>query len=172
VLYFLRLGTLGLATDRARGLMQRDPRGKERTGSRGKTIFRRPWPFPNCVQATGAQLAKVPWMVHSGTLGATLTGAAFVLPSFLMVLALASLYVHFGQLAWDPGDCSMASGACRSSRRSIGAEKRQNGQLISEDAGHGLSVVGVCSAAGDHDYLDTVGSRLVVRVVRIPSPCS
>src|SRR5262249_6665173 len=32
-----------------------------------------------------------------------LTGAAFILPSFLMVLGLASLYVHFGQLAWIQG---------------------------------------------------------------------
>src|SRR5262249_14930313 len=37
------------------------------------------------------------------TLGATLTGTAFILPSFLMVLGLASLYVHFGQLAWIQG---------------------------------------------------------------------
>ena len=32
-----------------------------------------------------------------------LTGVAFILPSFLMVLGLASLYVHFGQLAWIQG---------------------------------------------------------------------
>lgn len=38
--------------------------------------------------------------VRAGTLGATLTGALFVLPSFLMLLALAAIYVHYGQLAW------------------------------------------------------------------------
>jgi chromate transporter len=37
------------------------------------------------------------WL-HSGTLGSTLTGAAFILPSFVMVLGLAFLYVHFSQL--------------------------------------------------------------------------
>src|SRR5260370_15633892 len=41
--------------------------------------------------------------VRAGTLGATLTGAAFVLPSFLMVLALAALYVHYGRLPWIQG---------------------------------------------------------------------
>src|SRR5260370_3951881 len=41
--------------------------------------------------------------VRAGTLGATLTGAAFVLPSFLMVVALAALYVHYGRLPWIQG---------------------------------------------------------------------
>lgn len=35
-----------------------------------------------------------------GVLGATLVGLAFVLPSFLMVLALSALYVAFGGLPW------------------------------------------------------------------------
>src|SRR5260370_37826308 len=56
-----------------------------------------------CPGPVAAQLAKYLGWVHSGTLGATLTGAAFILPSFLMVLGLASLYVHFGQLAWIQG---------------------------------------------------------------------
>src|SRR5260370_22779911 len=56
-----------------------------------------------CPGPLAAQLAKYIGWVHSGTLGATLTGAAFVFPSFLMVLGLASLYVHFGQLAWIQG---------------------------------------------------------------------
>jgi chromate transporter len=50
-----------------------------------------------------AQLANYLGWVHSGTLGATLAGIAFVLPSLLMVLALATMYVHFGQLAWIQG---------------------------------------------------------------------
>jgi chromate transporter len=50
-----------------------------------------------------AQLANYLGWVHSGTLGATLAGIAFVLPSLLMVLALAAMYVHFGQLAWIQG---------------------------------------------------------------------
>src|SRR5438552_4704357 len=50
-----------------------------------------------------AQLANYLGWVHSGTLGATLAGIAFVLPSLLMVLALAAMYVHFRQLAWIQG---------------------------------------------------------------------
>ena len=36
-------------------------------------------------------------------MGATLTGAAFVLPSSLMVMALAAVCLHYGQLAWIQG---------------------------------------------------------------------
>jgi len=36
-------------------------------------------------------------------LGATLVGVAFVLPSFLMVLALSAAYVRFGGLRWMQG---------------------------------------------------------------------
>jgi chromate transporter len=50
-----------------------------------------------------AQLAMYLGWVHAGTFGATLTGLAFVLPSFLMVLILAALYVHFGQITWIQG---------------------------------------------------------------------
>jgi chromate transporter len=56
-----------------------------------------------CPGPLAAQLAKYIGWLHGGTLGATLTGVAFILPSFLMVLGLASLYVHFGQLAWIQG---------------------------------------------------------------------
>src|SRR5689334_8863028 len=47
-----------------------------------------------------AQLAIYLGYVRAGVKGATLVGAAFILPSFLMVLALASAYVRFGGLAW------------------------------------------------------------------------
>ncbi len=47
-----------------------------------------------------AQLAIYLGFVHYGVLGATLVGVAFVLPSFLMVLALGWAYVHFGGLSW------------------------------------------------------------------------
>src|SRR5258708_14364253 len=46
-------------------------------------------------------------MVRGGLGGAgwgeTATGIAFILPSFLMVLALAALYIHFGNLSWIQG---------------------------------------------------------------------
>ncbi|MBL8830636.1 MAG: chromate transporter, partial [Planctomycetaceae bacterium] len=47
-----------------------------------------------------AQLAIYLGFVHYGVLGATLVGVAFVVPSFLMVLALGWAYVHFGGLSW------------------------------------------------------------------------
>src|SRR5207302_2729341 len=50
-----------------------------------------------------AQLAMYVGWVRAGRIGATLAGIVFVLPSFLMVLLLAALYVHFGQLRWIQG---------------------------------------------------------------------
>jgi chromate transporter len=47
-----------------------------------------------------AQLAIYIGWVRGGVAGATLVGIAFVLPSFLMVLALSALYIHFHGLAW------------------------------------------------------------------------
>jgi chromate transporter len=47
-----------------------------------------------------AQLAIYLGYVHYGVLGATLVGIAFVLPSFLMVVALGWAYVQFGGLGW------------------------------------------------------------------------
>ena len=50
-----------------------------------------------------AQLAMYLGYVRAGILGATAVGVAFVLPSFLMVLALSAAYVRFGGLAWMQG---------------------------------------------------------------------
>lgn len=47
-----------------------------------------------------AQLAIYLGYVHYGVLGATLVGVAFVLPSFLMVLAIGWAYVLYGGLTW------------------------------------------------------------------------
>src|SRR3954469_10424696 len=38
--------------------------------------------------------------IRGGVLGATVSGLAFVLPSFVMVLALGWAYVHYGGLTW------------------------------------------------------------------------
>src|SRR5260370_29847681 len=43
-----------------------------------------------------AQLAMYLGYVRAGILGATLVGTAFVLPSFLMVLALSAAYMRYG----------------------------------------------------------------------------
>ncbi len=100
LLYFLRLGTLGFGGPIALvGYMQRDLVENRKWVSRRDYLeglaFSQLCPGP-----LAAQLAKYLGWLHSGTLGATLTGLAFVLPSFLMVLGLAALYVLFGQLAW------------------------------------------------------------------------
>src|SRR3974377_851424 len=50
-----------------------------------------------------AQLAIYLGFVHYHILGATLAGVAFVLPSFLMVVALGAAYVAYGGLAWMQG---------------------------------------------------------------------
>src|SRR5258708_14840684 len=47
-----------------------------------------------------AQLAIYLGYVHYGVVGATLVGVAFVLPSFLMVLALGWAYKEYGGLPW------------------------------------------------------------------------
>jgi len=47
-----------------------------------------------------AQLAMYLGYVRAGILGATLVGVAFVLPSFLMVLALSAAYMRYGGLNW------------------------------------------------------------------------
>src|SRR3954468_19043155 len=47
-----------------------------------------------------AQLSIYLEYVHYGILGATLVGVSFVLPSFLMVLALGWAYVTFGGISW------------------------------------------------------------------------
>jgi chromate transporter len=50
-----------------------------------------------------AQLAMYLGWVHGGSLGTTLAGIAFILRSFLLVLGLAALYTHYGQLSWIQG---------------------------------------------------------------------
>jgi chromate transporter len=103
LLYFLCLGTLGFGGPIAlAGYMQKDlVEERKWVSSEDYTeglAFSQLSPGP-----LAAQLAMYLGWVRAGTLGATLTGAAFVVPSFLMVLALAAIYVHYGQLAWIQG---------------------------------------------------------------------
>jgi chromate transporter len=103
LLYFLYLGTLGFGGPIAlAGHMQKDLVEERKWVSSGDyaegLAFSQLSPGP-----LAAQLAMYLGWVRAGTLGATLTGVVFVLPSFLMVLALAAVYVHYGQLAWIQG---------------------------------------------------------------------
>jgi chromate transporter len=50
-----------------------------------------------------AQLAIYLGYIRAGILGATAVGAVFVLPSFLMVLAISAAYVRIGGLPWMQG---------------------------------------------------------------------
>ena len=103
VLYFLRLGALGFGGPIAlAGYMQRDLVEKRKWISsqdyREGLALAQLAPGP-----LAAQLAIYLGWVCGGVLGATLVGVAFVLPSFLMVLMLAALYLRFGGLPWMQG---------------------------------------------------------------------
>src|SRR5438105_2922052 len=50
-----------------------------------------------------AQLTIYLRYIRAGILGATLVGFAFILPSFLMVLALTAAYMRYGGLSWMQG---------------------------------------------------------------------
>jgi chromate transporter len=100
VRYFLGLGTIGFGGPVALvGYMYRDlveSRGwiSENDYKEGLTLAQlMPGPL-------AAQLAMYLGYVHYRVLGATIVGIAFVLPSFLMVVAIGFGYVRFGGLPW------------------------------------------------------------------------
>jgi len=100
VLYFLRLGALGFGGPVAlAGYMRRDLVEArhwitESDYKEGLALAQlAPGPL-------AAQLAIYLGYVHYRIVGATLVGMAFVLPSFLMVVALGWAYVRFGGLTW------------------------------------------------------------------------
>lgn len=98
--YALKLGTIGFGGPVALvGYMHRDlveTRGwiSESEFKEGLTLAQiMPGPL-------AAQLAIYLGFVHYRVLGATAVGLAFVLPSFLMVLAIGYAYVRYGGLPW------------------------------------------------------------------------
>jgi chromate transporter len=98
--YFLKLGTIGFGGPIAlAGYMQRDLVEREHWFSSEEYLdglaFSQLSPGP-----LAAQLAMYLGLVRAGIVGATLVGAVFILPSFLMVFALAALYRKFGGLEW------------------------------------------------------------------------
>jgi chromate transporter len=98
VLYFLRLGALGFGGPIALvGYMQRDL--VEKRGWISKDDYTQGLALAQLAPGPlAAQMSMYLGWVRGGALGAALVGAAFVLPSFLMVLMLAWLYLHFGGL--------------------------------------------------------------------------
>lgn len=100
VAYALQLGTIGFGGPVALvGYMHRDLVERRRWISEaeykeGLTLAQlMPGPL-------AAQLAIYLGYVHYSVIGATLVGISFVLPSFLMVLALGWAYVTFGGISW------------------------------------------------------------------------
>lgn len=100
VLYFLKLGTIGFGGPVALvGYMHRDLVDErkwfaEDDYKEGLALAQlAPGPL-------AAQLAIYLGYVHYRIIGATLTGLAFVLPSFFMVIALGYAYVKAGGLPW------------------------------------------------------------------------
>ena len=100
ILYMLRLGALGFGGPVALvGYMQRDLVDERKWVSQedykeGLALAQlAPGPL-------AAQLAIYMGYVHYRIVGATVAGIAFVLPSFLMVVALGWAYTRFGGLSW------------------------------------------------------------------------
>jgi chromate transporter len=98
--YFLRLGAVGFGGPAALvGFMHRD------------LVERRRWIDVDTYKLAlalaqimpgplAAQAAIAIGYLEAGIVGATLVGLAFILPSFLMVVALSMLYVGYGGLWW------------------------------------------------------------------------
>jgi len=100
VLYALRLGALGFGGPVALvGYMRRDL--VERRGWISEADYKEGLTLAQLMPGPlAAQLAIYLGFVHYAILGATLVGVAFVLPSFLMVVALGAAYLVYGGLAW------------------------------------------------------------------------
>jgi chromate transporter len=98
--YFLKLGTIGFGGPVALvGFMHRDLVEFRRwiTEDTYKLSLALAQIMPGPL---AAQVAIAIGYFEGGVLGATLVGLAFVLPSFLMVVAISLLYVAYGGLWW------------------------------------------------------------------------
>ena len=100
VRYFLFLGSLGFGGPVALiGYMQRDLVEQRRWFTREEYLkglaLSQLAPGP-----LAAQLAICLGYTHARVWGATLIGVAFIVPSFLMTVALGVLYVAYGGLSW------------------------------------------------------------------------
>src|SRR5690349_20864851 len=103
LIYFLRLGTLGfggpivLTAAMRRDLVEARAWISDAEYREGLALAQlAPGPL-------AAQLAIYLGWIRFGVLGATAVAAAFILPSFVMVLAISALYVRFGGLSWMQG---------------------------------------------------------------------
>ncbi len=98
--YFLKLGAIGFGGPVALvGFMNRDL--VERRGWLKEDVYQLGLALAQIMPGPlAAQLAIALGYFEHGMLGATLVAVAFILPSFLMVVALSILYVAYGGLWW------------------------------------------------------------------------
>ncbi len=98
--YFLRLGAIGFGGPVALvGYMQRDL--VERRQWLSEVEFKEGLTLAQLMPGPLAtQLAIYLGYIHYGVVGGSIVGVAFVLPSFLMVVALGWAYVLYGGLSW------------------------------------------------------------------------
>src|SRR5262245_41634156 len=103
VAYFLKLGALGFGGPIAlAGAMQRDL--VERRGWVSREDYLEGLALAQLAPGPlAAQLAIYLGWVRAGVTGATLVGLAFVLHSFVMVVAISAIYMSYGGLAWMRG---------------------------------------------------------------------
>ena len=99
VFYFLRLGTFGFGGPIALAArMQKDL--VEELGWLSQDDYTEGLAFSQLSPGPlAAQLAMYLGWVRHGNWGATFAGTFFILPSFLMVLGIAALYLHYGSLS-------------------------------------------------------------------------
>ena len=128
--YFLRLGTFGFGGPIAlTAAMQRDLV----VDRRWVTVEEYKEGLALAQLAPGplaAQLAIYLGWARWRLLGATVTGLAFVGPSFLMVLALSAFYIRFGELSWMQGAFYGIGAAV------IAIVARGAGKLLRSSVGH------------------------------------
>src|SRR5687768_8481528 len=100
VRYFLYLGSLGFGGPVAlAGFMHRDLVEQRRWVSEEE--YRLAMALSQIMPGPlAAQLAIALGYFQHGVIGATAVGLAFVVPSFLMVIAISMAYVRFGGLWW------------------------------------------------------------------------
>jgi len=101
--YFLRLGTVGFGgpvvlVERMRRDLQEDRRWFTAVEYKEGLALAQLAPGP-----LAAQLAMYLGWVRGGVVGASVVGAAFIAPSFAMVLLLSAAYVRYGGLSWMQG---------------------------------------------------------------------
>jgi chromate transporter len=101
--FFLWLGTTGFGGPIALvGYMEREL--VDRRGWVSRQDFKDGIAFSQLAPGPlAAQLAMYLGWLLAGVRGATLVGIAFVGPSFVMVLAIAALYLRFGAMTWLQG---------------------------------------------------------------------